>query len=37
MLPLAAHCRLSRRPGTVVTNLSTPRRIDAIAARFGQR
>jgi phosphomannomutase len=36
-LPLAAHCRLSRRPGPVVTNLSTSRRIDAIAARFGQK
>ncbi len=35
-LPLAAHCRLSRRTGPVVTNLSTSRRIDAIAGRFGQ-
>ncbi|MBI4584395.1 MAG: phosphoglucosamine mutase [Planctomycetes bacterium] len=35
-LPLAAHSRLSRRPGPVVTNLSTSRMIEALAERFGQ-
>lgn len=34
-LPLCAMSRLSRRPGTVVTNLSTSRRVDAVAAGFG--
>ncbi len=34
-LPLCAMSRLARRPGTVVTNLSTSRRIDAVAAGYG--
>jgi len=34
-LPLCAMSRLARRPGTVVTNLSTSRRVDAVAAGFG--
>jgi phosphomannomutase len=35
-LPLAAAIRLKRRPGPVVTNLSTSRMIEAIAAEHGQ-
>jgi phosphomannomutase len=35
-LPLAAWSRLSRRPGAVVTNLSTSRMVDHIARRHGQ-
>jgi len=35
-LPLAALGRLERRPGTVVTNLSTSRMVDAVARRHGQ-
>jgi phosphomannomutase len=35
-LPLAAQTRLARRPGPVVTNLSTSRMVDAVARRFGQ-
>jgi phosphomannomutase len=35
-LPLAAQIRLARRPGLVVTHLSTSRMIDAVAERFGQ-
>lgn len=35
-LPLAALNRLARRPGPVVTNLSTSRMIDSLASRFGQ-
>jgi phosphomannomutase len=34
-LPLVAAQVLSRRPGPVVTNLSTSTRIDAVAERFG--
>jgi phosphomannomutase len=33
-LALAAEIKLQRRPGTVVTNVSTTRAIDAIAARY---
>jgi len=36
-LPLAAGIRLKRRPGTVVTNLSTSRMIDAVAQEHGQK
>ena len=35
-LPLAALSRLARRPGTVVTNLSTSRMIESLAHRCGQ-
>ncbi len=35
-LPLAAESRLARRPGPVVTNLSTSRMVDAVAERYGQ-
>jgi phosphomannomutase len=35
-LPLAAAARLRRRPGTIVTNLSTSSMVEAVAARFGQ-
>lgn len=35
-LPLVAGLRLERRPGPVVTNLSTSRMVDAVAARYGQ-
>src|SRR5580704_7940484 len=35
-LPLAAQIRLSRRPGLVVTNLSTSRMVDEVAEGFGQ-
>ncbi len=35
-LPLAAGVRLNRRPGAVVTNLSTSRMIDVVAAEHGQ-
>jgi len=35
-LPLAAWNRLARRPGPIVTNLSTSRRIDQVAASHGQ-
>jgi phosphomannomutase len=35
-LPLAASIRLKRRPGPVVTNLSTSRMIDSVAAQHGQ-
>ena len=34
-LPLVALGRLQREPGTLVTNLSTSTRIEAVAARFG--
>jgi phosphomannomutase len=34
-LPLAAKMRLTRRPGMVVTNLSTSRMIDRVAAQWG--
>jgi phosphomannomutase len=37
VLPLVASVRLQRRPGLVVTSLSTSRRIDAIARQHGQR
>jgi len=36
-LPLAAVCRLARRPGSIVTNFSTSRRVDAIAEEYGER
>ncbi len=36
-LPLAASSRLERRAGAIVTNLSTSRRIDALASRHAQR
>jgi len=36
-LPLAAMSRFSRRPGPVVTNLSTSRMIDTLARQYGQR
>jgi phosphomannomutase len=36
-LPLAAEMRLRRRPGTVVTSMSSSRMIDAVAERHGQR
>ena len=36
-LPIAAQSRLSRRPGRIVTNLSTSRLIDVVAQRFDQR
>jgi phosphomannomutase len=36
-LPLAAAARLRRRPGLVVTNLSTSRMVDAVAEGVGQR
>jgi phosphomannomutase len=36
-LPLAARTRLARRAGPVVTNYSTSRMIDALAAEFGQK
>ena len=36
-LPLAAHARLDRRPGSIVTNLSTSRMVDVLAAARGQR
>ena len=36
-LPLAAESRLARRPGLVVTNLSTSRMIEAVAERHGLR
>ena len=36
-LPLGAMARLRRRPGPVVTNLSTSSLIDAVAAAAGQR
>jgi len=36
-LPLAARNRLARRPGPVVTNLSTSRMIDAVAREAGQK
>jgi len=35
-LPLAAGIRLKRRPGPVVTNLSTSRMIEAISREYGQ-
>jgi phosphomannomutase len=35
-LPLAAEARLARRPGPIVTNLSTSRMVDLVAARHGQ-
>jgi phosphomannomutase len=35
-LPLAALVRLARRPGLVVTNLSTSRMIDQVASQWGQ-
>lgn len=35
-LPLAAQHRLARRPGLVVTNLSTSRMVDAVAVAHGQ-
>jgi phosphomannomutase len=35
-LPLVAWNRLSRRPGTIVTNLSTSNRVDYVAREFGQ-
>ncbi len=35
-LPLAAESRLARRPGAIVTNLSTSRMVDAVADRHGQ-
>ena len=35
-LPLAAESRLARRPGRVVTNLSTSRMVEDVARRFGQ-
>ncbi len=34
-LPLAADCRLRRRPGWVVANLSTSRMVERVAARHG--
>ena len=36
-LPLAALCRLARRPGTIVTNISTSRMIEVLAKRHGQK
>ena len=36
-LPLAAQNRLTRRPGCVVTNLSTSRMIDSLAEQYQQR
>ena len=36
-LPLAAHSRLARRPGLIVTNFSTSRLVDAVAKRHGQQ
>ncbi len=36
-LPLAAEIRLRRRPGPIVTNLSTSRMIDFVATAHGQR
>lgn len=36
-LPITAQSRLSRRPGRIVTNLSTSRLIDVVAQRFDQR
>ncbi|MEM7235572.1 MAG: phosphoglucosamine mutase, partial [Planctomycetota bacterium] len=36
-LPLAVRGRLLRRPGVVVTNLSTSRMVETTAAEFGQR
>ncbi len=35
-LPLVARNRLTRRPGTIVTNLSTSSRVDHVAREFGQ-
>lgn len=35
-LPLAAQTRLARRPGPIVTNLSTSRMVDSVAAEYGQ-
>lgn len=35
-LPLAALRRLARRPGPVVTNLSSSRMVESVAARYGQ-
>ncbi|RPI25320.1 MAG: hypothetical protein EHM61_14715 [Acidobacteria bacterium] len=35
-LPLTARIRLKRRPGPVVTNFSTSRMVEAVAAGFGQ-
>ncbi len=35
-LPLAAESRLARRPGALVTNLSTSRMVDAVASRYHQ-
>jgi len=36
-LPLAARTRLRRRAGTIVTNLSTSKMVDAVAHAFGQQ
>jgi phosphomannomutase len=36
-LPLVAECRLRRRPGLVVTNLSSSRMVDVVARRHGQK
>ncbi|MBI2297379.1 MAG: hypothetical protein HYU66_00255 [Armatimonadetes bacterium] len=36
-LPLAALNRMERRPGLVVTNHSTSRMVEAVAARYGQQ
>jgi phosphomannomutase len=36
-LPLAARTRLQRRPGPVVTNYSTSRMIESLAAELGQK